>query len=179
MAKLLLLGIVVSVLNLTDSLIYFLLSGKPFSCAPTVTKVLQLSNILNREINVVSHRLHCLSWDISNLSLLLVWIHKKNSQKHKENLVLRRINILVRLMQRGGGMAACSAGEVGPFPAFFSTRWRRKRIKKFHVFPFPMLGNSGYEAAAIWGVLFRFLTGLLWQQPQFLWEMSLWEKGNF
>lgn len=40
-------------------------------------------------------------------------------------------------------MDVCSAGEVGLFPAFFSTMWRRKR-KNFHVSSSPVpIGNTG------------------------------------
>lgn len=144
LAKPLLLVTVGSVLYLTDSFIYFLLSGKPFSCTPTVTKVLQLSNILSRK---TCSQIGCIIFpETFCLSPLLVWIHKNSSQKQKENLILERINRLVRLMQMGGGMAVCSAGEVGPFPAFFSTIWRRKRKKKkLSCFSIPDVGRQRWE----------------------------------
>lgn len=81
--------------------------------------------------------------------------------KQQENLILRRMNTPVRLMQIGEGMAFLLTGEgsvAGPFPESAALLWavnqkpafflfsiilRRKR-NSFHVFPATVLiGNSG------------------------------------
>lgn len=139
LAKLLLLVIVVSVLYLTDSCVLFLLSE---------WKTIFLCSGCHQHAPALHYSKPWRGCTVFPepffLSTLLVWIHKNNSQKRKKNLILRRINTLVRLMQRGGEMAVCSAGEVGPFPAFFSTIWRRKR-KKNHVFFIPNVDRKCWE----------------------------------
>lgn len=81
--------------------------------------------------------------------------------KQKEKLILRKINVPVRLMQIREGMAFPLTGEVSTdvlFPESAALLWavnqkpacflfsviRTRKIKNFHLFPATMLmGNSG------------------------------------